>query len=66
MIGIGPDFAATGVGNRSHGKGEPQIDTDLRALIRRMSMENPLCQRCNLQKPHFPVVDFEKWPNFCR
>jgi hypothetical protein len=23
--------------------GRPQIDTDLRALIRRMSMENPLC-----------------------
>jgi transposase InsO family protein len=36
-----PAFAATGVGSRARG-GRPQIDTDLRALIRRMSIENPL------------------------
>ena len=34
-------FAAIGAGNRSRG-GRPQIETDLRALIRRMSIENPL------------------------
>jgi hypothetical protein len=33
----GPAFAATGVGNRAHRGG-----TELRALIRRMSVENPL------------------------
>jgi hypothetical protein len=29
-------------GNRAHGEGAPKIETDLRALIRRMSIENPL------------------------
>src|SRR6267142_6129447 len=41
-VGIGPAFAATGVGNRAHREGRPQIDAELRGLIRRMSMENPL------------------------
>src|SRR6266850_6391913 len=40
-VGTGPAFAATGVGNRVDGEG-PQIDTELRVLIRRMSVENPL------------------------
>src|ERR1700720_3068832 len=41
-VGIGPVFVATGVGSRAHWEGEPQIDTELRALIRWMSVENPL------------------------
>src|ERR1700726_4483831 len=39
-VGTGPAFAATGVGSRAHWEGDR--DTKLRALIRRMSMENPL------------------------
>ena len=39
-VGTGPAFVAIGVGNRVDG--EPQIETELRALIRLMSMENPL------------------------
>src|SRR5882762_5719929 len=41
-VGTGPAFAATGVGSRAHWEGRPQIETKLRVLIRRMSMENPL------------------------
>ena len=41
-VGIGPAFAAIGVGDRAHGGGRPQISAELRALIRRMSIENPL------------------------
>ena len=41
-VGIGPAFAATGVGSRAHSEGGPPIGTELRALIRRMSVENPL------------------------
>jgi len=41
-VGTGPAFAATGVGSRAHGGGRPQIDTEMRVLIRRMSVENPL------------------------
>src|SRR6202521_2670783 len=41
-VGTGPAFAATGVGSRAHREGGPQIDTELRVLIRRMSVENPL------------------------
>src|SRR6201988_4610771 len=41
-VGTGPAFAATGVGNRVDGGGRPQIDTELRGLIRRISIENPL------------------------
>src|SRR5260370_9457896 len=41
-VGIGPVFAATGVGSRPHLGGRPPIDTELRVLIRRMSAENPL------------------------
>ena len=37
-----PAFASTGVGNRARGGGRPKIESDLRALILRMSMENPL------------------------
>src|SRR5450631_3296965 len=40
-VGTEPAFAATGVGSRAQG-GRPQIDTELRLLIRRMSVENPL------------------------
>ena len=40
--GIGPAFAVIGVGSRARGEGRPQIETDLRALIRQMSIENPL------------------------
>src|ERR1700758_339954 len=36
--GTGPAFAATGVGNLAGG----EIDTELRILIRRMNVENPL------------------------
>jgi len=39
-VGTRPAFADTGVGSRSPGR--PQIETELRALIRRMSVENPL------------------------
>src|SRR6202045_4945570 len=41
-VGTGPAFAATGVGNRVHGEGGHKIETELRAMIRRMSIENPL------------------------
>src|SRR5881296_915594 len=41
-VGIGPAFAITGVGNPAPLDGRPQIDADLRALIRRMSVDNPL------------------------
>src|SRR5271169_6512446 len=41
-VGIGRAFAATGVGSRAHREGGPQIEPDLRVLIRRMSVENPL------------------------
>src|SRR6202049_1834768 len=41
-VGTGPAFAATGIGSRAPLGGRPQIETKLRALIRRMSMENPL------------------------
>src|SRR5580692_11880334 len=41
-VGTGPAFAATGVGSRARWEGDPQIDTELRALIRRMNVENPL------------------------
>jgi hypothetical protein len=37
-VGTGPVFVATGVGSRPLG-GRPQIETELRALIRRMSVE---------------------------
>jgi transposase InsO family protein len=40
--GIGPAFAAIGVGNRTRGEGRPRIQIELRALIRQMSTENPL------------------------
>ena len=40
-VGIGPAFAAIGGGNRARG-GRPQIDLELRTLIRQMSMENLL------------------------
>src|SRR5215831_14033910 len=40
-IGIGPVFVAIGVGMNSRG-GRPQIQMELRALLRQMSMENPL------------------------
>src|SRR5262249_38254861 len=40
--GIGPAFAATGVGKSRLREGRPQIEAELRALIRRMSIENPL------------------------
>ena len=38
----GSVFAATGVGSRDLSGGRPQIDTELRVLIRRISIENPL------------------------
>jgi hypothetical protein len=41
-VGIGRAFAATGVGSRAHRERGPQIESDLRALVRRMSIENPL------------------------
>ena len=41
-VGTGPAFAATGVGSHALREGRPQIDTELRLLIRRMSVENPL------------------------
>src|ERR1039458_8359493 len=41
-VGTAPAFAATGVGSRAHWGGRPRIDTELRALIWWMSMENPL------------------------
>src|SRR6202051_2166370 len=41
-VGTGPAFPATGVGSRAPQGGRPQIDTELRALIRRMNVENPL------------------------
>ena len=37
-----PAFGFIGVGSRGRGEGLPQIDADLRALVRRMSAENPL------------------------
>src|SRR5262245_39075618 len=40
--GIEPAFVGTGAGSRARLEDGPQIDTDLRALIRRMSIENPL------------------------
>src|SRR3984893_2796564 len=40
-VGIGSGFAAIGVGSRRRG-GRPQIQTELRGLIRQMSIENPL------------------------
>ena len=40
-VGIGRVSASTGVGNPAFG-GQPKIAADLRALIRRMSAENPL------------------------
>src|SRR5882672_7760847 len=40
--GIGPAFVATGCGSRDAGiKGRPPLDAELRALIRRMAVENP-------------------------
>jgi hypothetical protein len=40
---IVPAFAATGIGSHAPGEGgRPRIETDLRALIRQMSRENPL------------------------
>ena len=41
-VGIGPAFAAIGVGSLVHGEGGPRIESDLRALIKKMSVENPL------------------------
>ena len=41
-VGTGPAFAAIGVGNRIDGEGGRKSSTELRALIRRMSIENPL------------------------
>jgi hypothetical protein len=41
-VGTGPAFAVTGVGKSRPLGGRPQIDTELRALIRRMNVENPL------------------------
>ena len=41
-VGTGRALAATGVGNRVDGEVGPQIETEPRALIRRMSIENPL------------------------
>jgi len=38
--GIGQAFGAIGVGNRTRGR--PPIENELRALIRQMSVENPL------------------------
>src|SRR5271156_584548 len=35
--------------------GRPQIDTELRALIRRMSMENPRMPQCGVSDPDGPV-----------
>jgi len=40
-VGTGPAFVATGVGSRAQWEG-PQIEAELRGVIRRMSMENPL------------------------
>ena len=37
-----PAFAATGVGSRRARGGRPAIEADIRALIRRMSIDNPL------------------------
>ena len=41
-VGIGPAFSAIGVGNRVAGEGDRRSITELRELIRRMSVENPL------------------------
>jgi hypothetical protein len=35
-------FSQSGVGSRARWAGRPQIETELRVLIRRMSVENPL------------------------
>ena len=40
--GIGPAFAAIGVGNRTRGEGAREFEIELRALIRQMSTENQL------------------------
>jgi hypothetical protein len=41
-VGIGLAFAAIGGGDRPHWEGRPQIETELHALIQRLSVENPL------------------------
>jgi transposase InsO family protein len=41
-VGIGPAFAATGVGSRTRWEGGRRSTPELRVLIRRMSVETPL------------------------
>ena len=41
-VGIVPGFAGTGVGNHAPGEAGRKIDADLRVLIGRMSVDNPL------------------------
>src|SRR5437660_1738261 len=41
-VGIGPAFAATGIGSRVHREGDRKSTRSCRVLIRRMSVENPL------------------------